>query len=78
MGPSIGEEAGALSVTDVAMEARNVREVDEALVLSKMGTELWLCQMVVWNTGSIRDEARALTVSEMRTALSISVFASDT
>ena len=46
MGPSIGEEARALSVTDAAMEARNVREVDEALVMSKTGTELWLCQMV--------------------------------
>lgn len=46
MGPSIGEEARALSLTDVVAEARNVGDVDEGLIMSKMGTELWLCQMV--------------------------------
>lgn len=46
MGTNIGEEAGALSLTDIAVEARNVRDVDGVLMLSKMGTELRLCQMV--------------------------------
>lgn len=46
VGQSIGEESRALFVTDVAMEARNVRNGDEALIMSKMETDLWLCQMV--------------------------------
>lgn len=43
---SIGEESRPLFVTDVAMEARNIRNGDEALIMSKMETDLWLCQMV--------------------------------
>lgn len=79
MGPSVGEEARALSLTDIASEARNVRDVDEVLVMSKMGRELWLCQMVAmehwpyegggWSSGCIRNEDGPLTTP---------VFASDT
>lgn len=46
METNVGEEAGALSLTDIAVEARNVRDVDGVLMLSKMGTDLRLCQVV--------------------------------
>lgn len=75
MGPSIGEEARDLSLTDIATEARFVRDVDEVLVMSKMERELWLCQMVAmehwlyqgrgWSSSCIRNEDGTLTYTSV-------------
>jgi len=67
VGQSAGQEARALSVTVIAMQARNISEGNEALVKSRQsfGCVRWL----LWNAGSISNEARALAVSEMRMAL---------
>lgn len=68
VGLSVGEEARALYLTDIATEARNVRDVDEVLIMSKMGTELFCVKWLLRSTGPIREEARARAVSEMRMA----------